>query len=58
MADEVVPIEVCKLEAALEQLLAPDSPEWDRAAETVVPVGGPPRRTETTAIKPIHTLVR
>jgi DMSO reductase family type II enzyme heme b subunit len=42
MAVEVVPIEVCKLEAALEQLLAPDSPEWDRAAETVVPVAPTP----------------
>ena len=38
MADKVVPIEVCKLEAALEQLLAPDSGEWDRAPEAVVPV--------------------
>jgi len=42
MADEVVPIAVCKLEVALEQLLAPDSPEWDRAAETVVPVAPTP----------------
>ncbi len=35
---EAVTIKVSKLEAALEKLLAPDSGEWDRAAETVVSV--------------------
>jgi DMSO reductase family type II enzyme heme b subunit len=42
MAVEVVSIEVCKLEVTLEQLLAPDSGEWDRALEAVVPVAPTP----------------
>ncbi len=36
MAVEAVPIEVCRVEADLEKLLAPDSSEWDRAAEAAV----------------------
>jgi len=42
MSVEIVPIEVCKLEAALEKLLAPDAGEWDRAAEAVVPIDPTP----------------
>jgi DMSO reductase family type II enzyme heme b subunit len=42
MSGEVVPIEVCKLEAALGKLLAPDAGEWDRAAEAVVPIDPTP----------------
>jgi DMSO reductase family type II enzyme heme b subunit len=38
MSVEVVSIQVCKAEAALEKLLAPDAGEWDRAAEAVVRV--------------------
>ena len=42
MALEVVSIEVCKVEADLEKLLAADAGEWDGAAEAVVPVGPTP----------------
>jgi DMSO reductase family type II enzyme heme b subunit len=42
MSGEAVPIEVCKLDAALEKLLAPDAGEWDRAAEAVVPIDPTP----------------
>ena len=42
MAVEVVSIQVCKLEAALEKLLAPDTGEWDRAEEAVVPIDPTP----------------
>jgi DMSO reductase family type II enzyme heme b subunit len=42
MSVEIVPIEVCKLEAALEKLLAPDAGEWDQAAEAVVPIDPTP----------------
>ena len=38
MAIEVVSIQVCKAEAALAKLLAPDTGEWDRAEEAVVPI--------------------
>ena len=38
MAVEAVPIEVCRVEASVEKLLAPDSSEWDRAAEAAVAV--------------------
>jgi DMSO reductase family type II enzyme heme b subunit len=38
MAVEVVSIEVCKVEAGPEKLLAPDSSEWGRAGEVVVPI--------------------
>jgi DMSO reductase family type II enzyme heme b subunit len=38
MAVEVVGIEVCKAEADLEKLLAPDGAEWSRAAEAAVPI--------------------
>jgi len=42
MAIEVVSIQVCKAEAALEKLLAPDTGEWDRAEEAVVPIDPTP----------------
>ena len=42
MAVEVVSIQVCKLEASLEKLLAPDSGEWDGAKEAVVPIDPTP----------------
>jgi DMSO reductase family type II enzyme heme b subunit len=42
MAVEVVPIEVCRVEAGPEKLLAPDAVEWGRAAEAVVPIGPTP----------------
>ena len=42
MAVEVVSIQVCKLEAALEKLLAPDSGEWNGAKEAVVPIDPTP----------------
>jgi DMSO reductase family type II enzyme heme b subunit len=42
MAIEVVSIQVCKAEAALEKLLAPDIGEWDRAEEAVVPIDPTP----------------
>jgi DMSO reductase family type II enzyme heme b subunit len=42
MAVEVVAIQVCKVEAALEKLLAPDAGEWGGAAEAVVPVDPTP----------------
>ena len=42
MSVEIVPIEVCKLEAALGELLAPDAGDWDRAAEAVVPIDPTP----------------
>ncbi|MGB6846829.1 MAG: hypothetical protein WBG05_01325 [Thermoanaerobaculia bacterium] len=42
MAVEVVSIQVCKLEAALEKLLAPDTGEWDGAKEAVVPIDPTP----------------
>ncbi len=38
MASEVLPIEVCRVEAGLEKLLAADAAEWSGAAEAVVPV--------------------
>ena len=38
MAVEAVRIEVCKTEAGLEKLLAPDAAEWSRAEEAVVAV--------------------
>jgi DMSO reductase family type II enzyme heme b subunit len=38
MAVEVVSIAVCKVEAGLEKLLAPDAAEWGRAEEAVVPI--------------------
>jgi DMSO reductase family type II enzyme heme b subunit len=38
MAVGAVPIEVCKAEAGLEKLLAPDVAEWGRAEEAVVAV--------------------
>jgi len=46
---EVVSIEVCKLEADLEKLLAPDSGEWDRAAEAVVSVTPTPLDRQPSA---------
>ena len=42
MSVEVVPIEVCKVEGALEQLLAPDAGQWGGAAEAVVGVDPTP----------------
>jgi DMSO reductase family type II enzyme heme b subunit len=42
MAVEVVSIQVCKLEAALEKLLTPDTGEWDGAKEAVVPIDPTP----------------
>ena len=36
MSVEAVAIEVCRVEADLEKLLAPDCSEWDRAAEAAV----------------------
>ena len=42
MAVEAVPIEVCKLETALETLLAPDAGEWNRATEAGVPIDPTP----------------
>jgi DMSO reductase family type II enzyme heme b subunit len=42
MALEVVSIQVCKVEADLEKLLAADAGEWEGAAEAVVPVGPTP----------------
>ena len=42
MAVEVVSIQVCKLEASLEKLLAPDTGEWDGAKEAVVPIDPTP----------------
>ena len=38
MAVEIVPIQVSKVEAALEKLVAPDAAEWGSATEVVVPI--------------------
>ena len=42
MAVEAVRIQVCKVEAGLEKLLASEATEWGGAAEAVVPVGPTP----------------
>ena len=42
MSVEVVSIQVCKVEAALGELLAPDAGRWDRAAEAAVPIDPTP----------------
>ena len=47
MSVEIVPIEVCRVEAGLEKLLAADAAEWSGAAEAVVPV-------EPTPIERLH----
>ena len=49
MAVEVVPIEVCKVEAGLETLLAPDAGEWERAAEAAVPIDPTPLDRQPSA---------
>jgi len=49
MAVEVVPIDVCTVEANLEKLLAADAGEWGRAAEAVVPVGPTPLDRQPSA---------
>jgi DMSO reductase family type II enzyme heme b subunit len=49
MAVEVVPIEVCKLEAALEKLLAPDDGKWERANEAEVAIDPTPLDRQPSA---------
>ena len=49
MAVEAVPIEVCKLETALETLLAPDAAEWGRTEEAAVPVDSTPLDRQPSA---------
>lgn len=49
MAVGVVPIEVCKVEAALEKLLDPDAEAWGRAAEAVVAVEPTPLDRQPSA---------
>jgi DMSO reductase family type II enzyme heme b subunit len=42
MAVDPLPIEVCRVEAALETLLAPYAREWGRTEEVTVPIGPTP----------------
>ena len=49
MGVEGVSIEVCKLDSALEKLLAPDAGEWDRATEAVVSVTPTPLDRQPSA---------
>jgi DMSO reductase family type II enzyme heme b subunit len=49
VAVEVVPIEVCKVEAGLETLLAPDAREWGRAGESAVPIEPTPLDRQPSA---------
>jgi DMSO reductase family type II enzyme heme b subunit len=42
VADELVPIEVCRVQAPLDALLAPGAEEWGRAEEAVVPLEATP----------------
>jgi DMSO reductase family type II enzyme heme b subunit len=49
MAVEVVPIEICKLEAALEKLLAPDAGEWEQASEVEVRIEPTPLERQPSA---------
>jgi DMSO reductase family type II enzyme heme b subunit len=49
MTVEVVPIEVCKVEAGLETLLAPDAGEWGRAGEAAVPIEPTPLDRQPSA---------
>jgi DMSO reductase family type II enzyme heme b subunit len=49
MAVEVVPIEVRRLEAALETLLAPDAGEWRRTQEVAVPIEPTPLDRQPSA---------
>ncbi|NIW35377.1 MAG: hypothetical protein GWN32_02080, partial [Gemmatimonadetes bacterium] len=49
MAVELVPIEVCRVEAALETLLAPDAGEWGRVEEAAVPIDSTPLDRQPSA---------
>jgi len=49
MAVEIVPIQVSKLEAALEKLLAPDAGEWQGTEEVAVPIDSTPLDRQPSA---------
>ena len=49
MAVELVPIEVCRVEAGLETLLAPDAGEWQGTEEVAVPIDSTPLDRQPSA---------
>jgi len=49
MAVELVPIEVCRVEAGLETLLAPDAGEWRSTEEVAVPIDSTPLDRQPSA---------
>ena len=49
MAVELVPIEVCRVEAGLETLLAPDAGEWRSSEEAAVPIDSTPLDRQPSA---------